>query len=165
MGILEPHGRGGSARRKARLSGRRIIVHSLDHARAAIDAAATLGVEVTIVSAAGAAGYAGPMWFKALVEAALLDHPDAAVTAILDCGEEPGTVLGALRAGLKHVRFTGPIPTRERLAALAAPLGAIIENDEPTDTLDLLETRDPASLCRAFLAGNKTVGRCVLGGD
>ena len=137
---------------------RRIIIHSLDHARAALDAAAALGVPVTLASAVGAGGYAGPLWFKALIEIALRDHPGVSAAAVLDCGDEAGTTLGALRAGLKQVRFTGRDDVRERLAAIAASLGATIESGEPPPALDLLDAADPARLCRAYLAGNKTAG-------
>ncbi len=137
---------------------RRIIVHSLDHARAALAAAAALGVPVTLASAEGAGGYAGPLWFKALVEAALSDHPGLSAAAVLDCGDEAGTTLGALRAGIKRVRFTGGDEVRGRLAAIAAQLGAEIESGEPLPALDLLDAADPGRLCRVYLAGNKTQG-------
>src|SRR5260370_39504285 len=136
---------------------RRIIVHSLAHARAALDAAAALGVPVTLASAAGAGGYAGPLWFKALIEAALRDHPGVSAAAVLDCGDEPGTTLGALRAGIKQVRFTGAGEVRERLAAIAAALGARIESGEAVPALDLLDPPDPTRLCRAYLSGTKPV--------
>ena len=158
MGLLQSHGRGRGPGREARLSGRRIIVHSLGHARAAVAAAAALGVPVTLASASGAGGYAGPLWFKALIEAATLDHPGVAVSAVLDCGDEAGTVLGALRAGIKRVRFTGPAPIAERLAAIAAQLDATIESGATEVALDLLDIGDPAAASRAFLAGNKAEG-------
>jgi hypothetical protein len=156
VGLLEPHGRGGCPRREARLSGRRIIIHSLDHARTALAAAAALGVPVTLASAEGAGGYAGPLWWMALIEAAAQDFPDVPVTAVLDCTDEPGAVLGALRAGVKRVRFTGTDPARQRLAAIAQSLGAEIENDDPAEALDLSTVPHLAAACRAFLAGNET---------
>jgi hypothetical protein len=136
----------------------RIVVHALEQARAAVAAAAELGVPVTLVSAAGAGGYAGPLWFAALIEAAQHDHPEAAVTAVLDCADEPGTALAALRAGVKHVRFTGPEPVRRRIAEIAAALGAAIENDQVAGALDLLDHHDPKGAALAFLTGNKTPG-------
>ncbi|HWG80422.1 MAG TPA: hypothetical protein VN681_11640 [Stellaceae bacterium] len=137
-------------------SPRRIIIHSLDHARAALAAAASAGVPVVLASAEGAGGYAGPMWFKALVETALAEHPGTAADAVLDCADEAGTTLAALRAGLKRVRFTGADEVRQRLAAIAAQLGAEIESGAALPALDLLDARDPARACRAYLAGNKT---------
>jgi hypothetical protein len=134
----------------------RVVVHSLAQARAAVAAAATLGVGVTLVSAAGAGGYAGPLWFKALVDAARHDHPKIAVAAVLDCADEAGTALAALRAGLKQVRFTGPEAVRRHIAEIAAALGAAIESDPVAGALDLLDQRDPEGAVLAFLAGNKT---------
>jgi hypothetical protein len=110
---------------------------------------------VTLASAAGAGAYAGPLWFKALIEEAQRDHPAARVTAVLDCDDQAGTVLGALRAGLKHVIFTGPDSVRAKLAAVAAAQGALIE-PATAEGLDLLDARDPEPLCRAYLARNKT---------
>ena len=142
----------------SRGEGNQIIVHSLEQARAAVAAAAELNVAVTLVSAAGAGGYAGPLWFTALVDAARHDHPDIAVAAVLDCADEAGTALAALRAGIKQVRFTGPEPVRARLAEIAAQLGAIIESGAGEGALDLLDARDPAGAARAFLAGSKAAG-------
>ena len=133
----------------------RIIVHSLAHAEAALAAAAALAIPVTLASASAAGGYAGPLWFKALVEKARRSHRTAAAAALLDCGEEPGTALGALRAGIKQIRFTGDVAAREPLAEIAAQVGATVEFGEAPAALDLLDARDPAAACRAFLAGNE----------
>jgi len=129
----------------------RIIVHSLEHARAAVAAAAALGVPVTLVSAPGAGAYAGPSWFKALVDAAAAAHPETAVTAVIDCGEEAGTVLAALRAGFNRVIFTGPEAARGALADIAAARGAVLER-AGTPALEILGARDPAAECRFYLA-------------
>ena len=156
MGLLQSHGRSRGARRKARLSRRRIIIHSLAQARAALAAAAERGVPVTLESAPGAGGYAGPGWWTALIAAAQAGHPAADVIAVLDCGEEPGSALAALRAGVRRIRFTGPTETRARLAAIAAQLGAIIEGPVVEENLlDLLDARDPLALSRRFLARNE----------
>ena len=140
------------------LTSHRIIIHSLDHARAALAAAAAAGVPVTLASAEGAGGYAGPLWFKAVVETAASEHPGMAAAAVLDCADEAGTTLAALRAGLKRVRFTGADDVRQRLAAIAAQLGAEIESGAPSPALDLLDAGDPARACRAYLARNEGGG-------
>jgi fructose/tagatose bisphosphate aldolase len=139
------------------LSGRRIVVHSLGHARAAVNAAAALGVPLTLESARGAGGYAGPAWFKALVHEATAVCPGVEIGAVLDCGDEAGTVLAALRLGFSRVRFTGGSAARTRLAAIAAAQGAVLEEAAPDDALDLLDCRDPERLCRAFLGKTGTV--------
>jgi hypothetical protein len=156
VGLLQSHGRSRGARRKARLSRRRIIIHSLAQARAALAAASELAAPVTLESARAAGGYAGPGWWRALIDAARVAHPAADATAVLDCGEEPGTALAALRAGVPRIRFTGAPEMRARLAAIAAQLGAAVEGAAAEETvLDLLDARDPLALSRRFLAGNE----------
>lgn len=126
-----------------------IVVHSLDHALAALATAAALKVPVTLASAPGAASQAGPAWFKAVIDQAIAAHADVAVTAILDCGDEAGAVMAALRIGLKQLRFDGPDGVRTKLASMGA------EFVEPAAAaLDLIDAREPEAACRVFL------GRC-----
>ena len=129
-----------------------IIIHSLDHARAVLAAAAALGVPVTITSASGAAAYVGPQWFIEVVELATAAHPDVQVTAILDCGDAPGHVLAALRQGIKRVRFTGRAAVAGKLAALAKRQGAELIRGR-LKALDLQDSSDPAAACHRWLAG------------
>jgi hypothetical protein len=125
-----------------------IIVHSLDHALAAFAAADAAKVPLTLASARGAAAQAGPAWFKALIEAARAAYPGVVATAILDCGDEPGMVMAALRLGLTRLRFGGSEPLRAKLTAMGA---AFVAEPASSAQLDLLDTREPKVLCRAFL--------------
>src|ERR1700679_2915749 len=97
---------------------REIIVHSLAHALAAVAAAETLNRPVTLASARGAALQVGPAWFKAVVDQARAAYPEVTVMAILDCGDQPGAVMAALRVGLTHLRFEGPSATHAKLAEM-----------------------------------------------
>ncbi|HXP77322.1 MAG TPA: hypothetical protein VN823_24515 [Stellaceae bacterium] len=137
------------------MSGKRIIVHSLGDARAALAAARALEAPVTLASAAGAGGYAGPLWFKALIAAARADFPEVDVTTVLDCGKEAGTILAALRHGFKRVRFTGVEAALVPLREIARELGAEIETGDRPEALDLLGENDPKAAARAYLAAAK----------
>jgi hypothetical protein len=128
-----------------------VVVHSLEHARAAVAAAASLGVPVTLVSAPGAAAYVGAPWFREVVAAARAEHPEAAVDCILDCGARAGDVMAALRAGIPAVRFTGRKDVAAKLAAIAEGSGARLVTRRPR-ALDLLDEADPEAACRAWLA-------------
>jgi len=125
---------------------KRIIVYSLEQARAAVAAAA--GRPLILLSAPGMSGFMGPLWFKALTDEAAAGHDD--VTAALDCADEPGTVLAALRCGFKLVRFTGPAEARARLDDIARQTGARVEGALTEETLDLLDCKNPLATCRAF---------------
>ena len=133
------------------MAGRRIIVHDLDHARAAVAAARKLGVGVTLVSAPGAAAYLGAGVFRHLVTEAAAAFPGAAVRAVLDCGADPGLALNALRLGVEAVRVDVPAPVRARLSDIAKRMGAALDEDEGAG-LDLLDEADPPAACRAWLA-------------
>jgi len=137
------------------VSGKRIIVHSLAHARAALAAARDLRVPVTLASARGAGSYAGPLWFKSLIATARADFPEANVTAVLDCGGEAGTTLAALRHGFERVRFTGNKAARQPLNEIARELGAEIETGEAPDALDLLDEADPEAAARIYLSADR----------
>jgi len=134
------------------VSERRIIVHSLEHARAALEAASVLNKPATLISARGIASFMGPLWFKALIDQACSARPEVECRAVLDCADEAGTVLAALRTGFKRVRFTGPEATRVRLDEIACQIGALVEGAVPFEGLDLLDAREPGEACREFLA-------------
>ena len=132
------------------VSAKRIIVYSLDQARAALEAAA--GRPVILISARGMAGFMGPLWFKALTDEAAASYPEAEMTAALDVADEAGTALAALRCGFKLVRFTGPEEARARLDDVARQMGASVEGALTEETLDLLDCKDPQASCRTFFA-------------
>ena len=129
-----------------------IVIHGLAHAEAAVAAAAELGVAVTLISAKGAAGYAGPSWFRAVVEQARAGHPEVDVTAVLDCGDMPGYALAALRDGIVAIRFSGD--TADKIADIAAQCGAQVIAERP-EALDLAAVerkgRDLVRACREWL--------------
>ena len=127
-----------------------IVIHSLAHATAALAAAAKLGVPVTLLSAPSAAAYAGPGWFRAVVEQACAVHPGVAVTAVLDCGGERGHALAALREGVRAICFTGD--TADKIADIAGQYDALVIAGRPA-ALDLSAIAEPhmAAACKAWL--------------
>jgi hypothetical protein len=130
---------------------RAIIIHGLDDAQTALRAAEDVGRPVLLISGPGGAGYGGAAWFDAVVRQARAEVPDADATALLDCGDAPGLVLGALRHGLKCVRFTGPPEIAAKLADIAAQHGAELVTGEVA-TLDPRAAADARAACRAFLS-------------
>jgi hypothetical protein len=131
-----------------------ITVHGLADARAALAAAQALRVPVTLISGPGGGSYGGPGWFNAMVREAGAAFPEVSVTAILDCGDAPGHVLGAFRAGTKVVRFTGPAEIAGKLREIAAACGAELVTGDVA-TLDLRGRRDPVAACTAWLGAHE----------
>ena len=140
------------------MSDRPIIVHDIDDARAAVAVAAELGLaSLTLRSAPDAARYLGATVYRDIVRAAGRAHPSVAVTAVFDCGADPGLALGALRHGLKVIRVAAAADVRARIADIAAQSGARLDDDAAAPALDLLDADDRAAALRAWLtAGDRT---------
>jgi len=128
-----------------------IVVHSLDHAVAALSAAAEAGRPVALLSAPDAGIYAGPGWFGALIAAARDAVPAAHANALLDCGDDAGAAQAAIRAGIEAIVFTGSADVAERLADIAGRRGSRVLNERPAPTLDLGDD---------FFASPDTLRRC-----
>lgn len=104
-----------------------VVVHGLRQARAAL----APGLPVTLLSARGAASYAGCGWWRALMQAA------GAEFDILDCADAPGYAMAALRIGQRAI-VLDPGPAFAAVSAAAATLGAIVLAERPV-ALDLAE--------------------------
>lgn len=128
-----------------------IIIHNLEHAQAALKAAKSLGIQVTLISPPGAAATLGATVFRDIIATAAQSHPGARYKAVLDCGDEPGLALGALRHGIKVVRISNGPELSEKLADIASQRGASVY-DETGDELDLYGMEFPEAACRAWLA-------------
>lgn len=111
-----------------------------------------------LVSAPEAGGYVGPGWFAALVAAAREAVPDARCCALLDCGDNIGAALAAIRAGVEGVVFSGRPDVAVRLADMARQHGVGFETERPAAALDLVEEffasqEEVERRCAEFLLG------------
>jgi hypothetical protein len=132
-----------------------VVVHDLEQARGALAAAAELGCAIDLRSAPGAAAYAGVGYLKALGDA--VGHE-----LLIDCGDDPGIAMAALRTGCRRVSFAGDAATAQRLGEMAEQVGAILLHETAVpDALELAPEDDAVTLVRAQLqrdvgCGNKT---------
>ncbi len=106
-----------------------VIVHSLR------DAQAALGTDrpVTLLSARGAALYAGCLWWQELLYTAAFTG-----TALLDCADAPGRALEALKLGLAGIVLSCEPLAFSVVAGIAAGQGALLLGQAPP-ALDLAE--------------------------
>jgi hypothetical protein len=93
-----------------------VIVHGLDDAKMAL----ALLRPVTLLSAPGAAGFGGCLWWSALMRAA------GAEFSLLDCGDAPGRAVEALRLGLPGVVLDCEKEIFAAVAGMAAAQGAVL---------------------------------------
>jgi hypothetical protein len=126
------------------------VVHSLSQAKAAVSAAAARNLALTLLSAPGAAAFAGAGWFAAVIRKARESRPDMDIAAILDCGPRADLVQAAFREKLTQVVFTGDARQVRPLRDIARQWQAQILRRRPK-ACDLRHAADPAALCNAWL--------------
>ena len=131
-----------------------VIVHNLDQARAAMAAAAGLGVALTVLSPPAAAAYLGAAVFRHMIAEAARDHPGLEYRCVLDCGADAGLALGALRQGIEVVRLGATEEVRAKVADIAAQSGAALD-EEAGPALDLAAVDDPGEALRAWLSPSR----------
>ena len=96
-----------------------VVIHGLAHARTVLG----IGRAVTLLSAPGAALFAGCGWWRAVIERARGEYPGVPIDDILDCADAPGLALGALRIGQRRLVLSPTSPGWQSVAAIAASLG------------------------------------------
>jgi hypothetical protein len=139
---------GAAGRRGAEeaLSPPEVGVHDLGQARAALAAAADLAITIQLRSAPDAAAYAGVGYLQALGAAA--GHE-----LLIDCGDDAGLVMAALRTGCRKLAFSGSSELAAKLADLAAQHVATLRHETaPPDALLLPAGADPRPALQARVA-------------
>ena len=121
-----------------------VVVHDLAQARGALAAAAACGLRIELRSAPDAAAYAGVGYLQALGKL-------AGQELVIDCGDDPGLAMAALRTGCRKLAFSGGSELFERLADMAAQAGAELVQGSRSPALVLAPDDDAAHACRAWL--------------
>ena len=114
------------------------MVHHLEQARAALAAAAEAGCAIQLRSAPGAAGYAGVGYLQALGE-------QAGHELLIDCGDDAGLVMAALRTGCRRLVFSGSEEIWRRLHDMAGQLGAELLAEPHAPDMLILQPEDDAA--------------------
>ncbi|MFO1027478.1 MAG: hypothetical protein U1E70_20055 [Acetobacteraceae bacterium] len=127
-----------------------VIVHGLADAQAVL----AVGAPVTLLSAPGAAIYAGCLWWRELVAAARRGGPpDAVMTDVLDCGDAPGQAMAALRSGVPRLVLAEG-PAWAAVAQIARHQGGFLLQQAPP-ALDMADRRAPVRLCDWLRPGTR----------
>ena len=90
-----------------------------------------------IASAPGAGSYVGPGWFRELVATAREAVPEASCSSLLDCADDRGAALAALRSQVEGVVFTGRADVARRLADIASQHRVRFVTERPVPAIDL----------------------------
>jgi hypothetical protein len=111
-----------------------VIVHGLADAKAAL----APGLPVTLLSAPGAAQFAGCLWWREVVVAARAGCPNTRATDVLDCADAAGMAMGALRSGVFRLVLWPEAPGWDGVAAIAERQGGFVLPKAPA-ALDLAQ--------------------------
>jgi hypothetical protein len=130
-----------------------IIIHGIEDLRAALKAAASLDRALTVLSIPGAASSGGAPWFHALIQAGSAEFPNVPLTGVLDCADQPGHALAALRTGCRDLLLLDSVPAWPRVHAIAEASGARLHT-APGPTFNPRFFRDPIGACREWLMVN-----------
>lgn len=90
-----------------------------------------IGRPVTLLSATGAALYAGCGWWRALIARVSAERPGIPIDDILDCADASGLALGALRIGQRRIMLEPTAPGWSSVAMIAASLGGEVLTSRP----------------------------------
>jgi hypothetical protein len=115
-----------------------------------------VGRPVTLLSAPGAALFAGCGWWRAVIERARSEHAGAPMDDILDCADASGLALGALRIGQRLIVLDPTAPGWHAVADIAASLGGEVLTLRPP-ALDMAE-RNAARRLHNWLQVRTTPG-------
>lgn len=133
----------------------RIVIHGIDHARAACQAAlssdSAAHITLELWSARSAAGSLGPGWFGNIAEIVQIEFPDLAIICVLDCGDAPGNALAALRHEINCIYISAPSAVADKIRAIALKTKADVRTRRPS-MLDLMDYSDPSDILPAHFS-------------
>ncbi len=86
-------------------------INNLEQVHAIMTAAQEVGAPVIMQASAGARKYAGELFLKSLIEAAVESYPDIPVCMHQDHGQSPAVCQGAMRYGFTSVMMDGSLMT------------------------------------------------------
>jgi fructose-bisphosphate aldolase class II len=84
-------------------------VNNLEQVQAIMAAAAETGSPVIMQASAGARKYAGEIFLRHLIEAAVESYPNIPVVMHQDHGQSPAVCMGAIRSGFSSVMMDGSL--------------------------------------------------------
>jgi hypothetical protein len=127
-----------------------IIVHTLDHAITALQAAHELHSPITLQTAPDAISYAGSAYLLAMFAQARQACPHAHARFVLDCNTTVAPAIAAIQSGHQHIRSCAPPEIQAKLADIAAQYGARMLSP-PHEALDLQNVADTKGACIQWL--------------
>jgi hypothetical protein len=111
-----------------------VIVHGLADIRDAL----SVGAPVTLLSAPGAAIFAGCLWWREVVRSGCSAFPQTPAIDVLDCADASGMAMAALRSDVVRLVLWPAAPGWSSVVRIAEDLGGFVQARSPV-ALDLAD--------------------------
>ena len=126
------------------------IVHNLKHALCVAQASMQTQISALLFSPRGAANSLGPEVFSSVIKAANEHYPDAKLIGVLDCADNAGSALGAIRRGAPHISVQLEAPAYEKIIDIATQSNVSVRK-YPENAIDLAKTDTPDQIVLSHL--------------
>jgi fructose/tagatose bisphosphate aldolase len=114
------------------------IIHNLEHGLSVAQEATQTKSSAVLFSPLGAAKSLGPDVFISMINSVFELYPEADIIGVLDCANDAGNALGAIRRGASHISVQLDAPEYEKILDIAAKSNVSVRVF-PDNALDLIK--------------------------
>ena len=114
------------------------IVHNQEHVLCVAQAAMQMNSSAVLFSPRGAANSLGPDVFISMVNSIFEYYPGINIIGVLDCADDTGNALGAIRRGVSHISVQLDAPAYKKILDIAAQSNVSVRVF-PDNALDLIK--------------------------
>ena len=117
------------------------IIHNLKHGLCVARAAMQTKSSAVLFSPRGAANSLGPEVFISMINVVSVHYPRVNIIGVLDCADDTGNALGAIRRGASHISVQLDAPEYEKILDIANQLNVSVRV-YPNNALDLIKSEN-----------------------
>jgi hypothetical protein len=128
---------------------RPVIIHDIVDARVVCSAAIGFGNQVTMWTASGALFYLGPAWIIEIWRHVRREFPELIINTVIDCGNDPGNALSAIRSGAEGVALNAKPSVKKKIRQIASARNVMIWKC-PNRILDLGKCSNKEACCKEW---------------
>jgi len=114
------------------------IIHNLEHALSVAQAAIQTKSSAVLFSPRGAANSLGPDVFISMINSVSEHYPGSDIIGVLDCADNAGNALGAIRRGASHISVQLEALEYGKILDIATQLNVSVRV-YPDNALDLIK--------------------------
>ncbi len=121
-----------------------VVVHTAEHVRLVVEVAGP--ARPLVLTPPGAQAYAGVAYLWAMTAPAR----DGGLEVRIDCGEDPGFAMAAIRTGWRQLHMSGDKAMLGKIDDMATQVGGTLHRSRPA-AIDLAETNDPQAALKDLI--------------